>query len=145
MKMLGIKKVVPTYATFNSKVPSMIRKHFIKGSNNTRIDFSWAADINIFLSKLQIIFENFSGKDTDKNIGYKYLNYAAKVFKKNYYKDRYGIQNNIKKEDLKEIKYLFQDNVDKDEFYDLVKNRPNRERDSLQNFKVKYFDKMTSK
>ena len=138
-----MKRVVQTYATFDSKIPSLIRKHFIAGSNK-RIDLSWAADVKTFLSKLEIIFENYTGRinDNNCNIGQKYLNYASKAFKKNHYQDRHGISNYIKKENLKELKYLFQEHVDKDGFYDLVKNRPNRERSPLQNIHVKYFDQL---
>ena len=139
-------RVTQTYATFDSKIPSLIRKHFIAGANKN-IDFSWVADVKTFQSILQIIFENYTNRlnDNNCNIGQKYLNYAAKVFKKNYYKDRHGISNYIKAEDLKDKKYLFQEAVDKDGFYDLVKNRPNRERTPVEKIQVKYFDKLQSK
>lgn len=122
-----MRRVVQTYAKFDSKIPSLIRKHFIAGSAK-KIDFSWVADVKTFLSKLQIVFENYISRDNNNNcnIGQKYLNYASKAFKKNYYKDRHGISSYIQKEDLTDKKYLFQEDVDKQGFYELVKNRQNK-------------------
>ena len=135
------------YATFKSRIPALIRKHFISDYKCKKMDFAWLADVTPFWSQLGLIFANYTNRlnDHNCNIGQKYLNYAGKVFKKTYYKDRHGIRNHIKAEDLKDKKYLFQEAVDKDGFYDLVKNRPNRERTPVEEIQAKYFDKLQSK